>query len=362
MSDWKLVRLYFGQNKVHFGRLGIGIEETSERLSSDSLFSALITAYARLFSSQEVSNLLKLFQTESNPPFRISSTFVYQQLEDKTIDYLPKPLRFPINYPDNDLKISKNYKKLKYLPLDIWHSWYQKHGFISSGDNSDVYELTQTSKRKSHGKLYKAGIFSYGKSFQKTVLPKIGVDRITAATNLYHTGFVQFNCQQQKSGLYFLINFPQPDDKLENNLKAALHLLSETGLGGERSSGAGQFTFDWFNFSQLNKTWQKVLKYSEYTHHTLISLFWDSHINSEFLQNSAYEIKESGGWIAQSNIRRRKVRMFSEGSVFSQKPQGKLADVTPKELKTKNGGYKFHPIYRSGISLSLPIKLPKSNY
>ncbi|MEL7246536.1 MAG: hypothetical protein AAGM40_30055 [Cyanobacteria bacterium J06573_2] len=93
------------------------------------------------------------------------------------------------------------------------------------------------------------------------------------------------------------------------------------------------------------------------SNHTLISLFWDSSITEEFLQNAAYEIQECGGWIAQSNIRRKKLRMFAEGSVFSQQPQGKLVDVTPAELKTTDGEYKFHPIYRSGISLALPIKI-----
>ncbi|MEL7244355.1 MAG: type III-A CRISPR-associated RAMP protein Csm4, partial [Cyanobacteria bacterium J06573_2] len=324
MSEWKLVRLNFGQNKVHFGRLGIGIEETNERLYSDSLFSALITAYARLFPASAVTNLLEKFQTANNPPFRISSTFVYQKLEDTIIDYLPKPLRFPCNYPDEDLQFAKTYKKLKYLPADIWHIWYQKNGFISSENNSDSSELIQQSKNKSSGKLRRAGTFSYGSSFEKMLRPKISVDRITAATNLYHTGFVQFKNQEtQKSGLYFLIQFPQPNEKLESDLKAALHLLAETGLGGERSSGAGQFNFEWFNFSQLNKTWQNILKSPKLTHHTLISLFWDSSITEEFLQNAAYEIQECGGWIAQSNIRRQKLRMFAEGSVFSEQPQGK---------------------------------------
>ena len=358
MSEWKLVRLNFGRNKVHFGRLGIGIEETNERLCSDSLFSALITAYARLFSAQEVSNLLEQFQTPNNPPFRISSTFVYQQLEDKTIDYLPKPLRVPCNYPNQDLQFAKTYKKLKHLPVDIWHTWYQKNGFISSGNDSDSSELIQQAESKSSGKLRQAGMFSYSNSFKTALLPKISIDRITAATNLYHTGFVQFNCQEKrKSGLYFLIQFPQANEKLESDFKAVLHLLAETGLGGERSSGAGQFQFEWLNFSQLSKTWQKVLNSPELTHHTLISLFWDSSITEDFLKDAAYEIQECGGWIAQSNIRRKKVRMFAEGSVFAQKPQGELVDVTPAELIDNAGKPKFHPIYRSGISLALPIKI-----
>ena len=49
--------------------------------------------------------------------------------------------------------------------------------------------------------------------------------------------------------------------------------------------------------------------------------------------------------------------MFVEGSVFSQQPQGELVDVTPAELIDNAGKPKFHPIYRSGISLALPIKI-----
>lgn len=360
MREWKLVRLNFGQNKVHFGRLGIGIEETNERLSSDALFSALITAYARLFSPQAVTNLLEQFREPNNPPFRLSSTFVYQQLEDKIIDYLPKPLQFPYHYPDKDLDFFKTYKKLKYLPIEIWHNWYQKKGFTSSrsDSNSDYSQLVQETEGKSSGKLQQAGVFSYGKSFQKALIPKIAVDRITRATNLYHTGFIQFNCQPQKqSGLYFLIQFSQKNEKLETELKAVLNLLEETGLGGERSSGAGQFKSQWFNLSQLNKTWQNILKSPELTHHTLVSLFWDSSINQDFLQDAVYEIQECGGWIANTNLRRKMVRMFAEGSVFKQLPQGKLADVTPAQLLDNHKKPKFHSIYRSGISLSLPIKL-----
>ena len=72
------------------------------------------------------------------------------------------------------------------------------------------------------------------------------------------------------------------------------------------------------------------------------------------LENSSYELQERGGWITSSasgrQLRRKAVQMFAEGSVFSVQPQGKLANVTPEPFKD-------HNIYRSGISLSLPIKV-----
>jgi CRISPR-associated protein Csm4 len=359
MSHWKLVRLNFGQSSVHFGELGIGIEETNERVRSDTLFSALITAYARLFGANAVGNLLQQFIEQPNkPPFRLSSTFLYQQVGDKTIDYLPKPLQKPNNYPDNDLEFFKTYKKLSYLPVEIWHCWYQGDGFTSSSKNSDCYQLIQETTGKSNGNLREAGVFSYGKGFKKALIPKIGIDRITRATNLYHTGFVQFNCDSTKeSGLYFIIQFPQLNNALETQLKIALTWLGEEGLGGERSSGAGQFKFKWFESSQLSKTWQKVLNFPQQNHHSLISLFWEYPISEILLEDSSYELQKRGGWIYSTSghqLLRKSIQMFTEGSVFKSEPSGKLADVTPDRFKQYRN---WHPIYRSGISLSLPIKL-----
>ena len=361
MSNWKLVKLNFGRNPVHFGRLGIGIEETIERVYSDSLFSAWVSSYARLFGKNKVEELLKDFpkylnqessqvEEKDSIPLKISSTFIYRQIEDKTVYYLPRPIKSPINYPKEDLKFLKTYKKIKYLPLEIWQRWYQGKGF-SDEDGAELNE--RVTDKEAEGELKTAGTFDYSKAFKINKHPKINVDRITAATNLYYTGLVQFQWEQETSGLYFLLNFSQVKSNLEKELEAALNLLGEEGLGGERSSGAGRFKVEWL---ELPETWNKIVKASG-THHTLISLFWDSSITEEFLQHAAYEIQECGGWIAQSNIRRQKLRMFAEGSVFSQQPQGKLVDVTPAELKTTDGEYKFHPIYRSGISLALPIKI-----
>ncbi|MFB2817172.1 type III-A CRISPR-associated RAMP protein Csm4 [Umezakia ovalisporum] len=347
MSVWKLVKLNFGRNLAHFGEVGIGLEQTSDRIRSDSLFSAWVTNYARLFKKQGVEELLQLFPTDKQPqpipPFRISSTFIYRQVGKETIYYLPRPLKFPINYPEEDLAFFKTYKKLNYLPLEIWQKWYQGTGFTTD----DAKELETYTPDKPKGKLATAGTFDYSKAYKIKQLPKIAIDRNTRATNIYHTGFVQFDWQENPAGLYFLLEISPEGEKLAHKLQASLHLLGEEGIGGERSNGAGRFEAHW---SELPEKWQKVVNFHPGTHHTLISLFWDLSITIDFLNKASYEIQERGGWIAQTQLRRQTVRMFSEGSVFSTPPQGKLVDVRPKEF-TKHG------IYRSGISLSLPIKV-----
>ncbi|MFM6118891.1 MAG: type III-A CRISPR-associated RAMP protein Csm4 [Sphaerospermopsis kisseleviana] len=355
MSVWKLVKLNFGNNPAHFGEVGIGMEETSDRIRSDSLFSAWVSNYARMFGKDAVEELLQLFPTAKNPelipPFRISSTFIYREVgKDKsqntqntqnTIYYLPRPLKFPINYPDDDLEFFKTYKKLNYLPLEIWQRWYQGTGF----SKEDHEELKNYHEDKPEGKLAAAETFNYKKACKTHQLPKIGIDRVTTATNLYHTGFVHFASGDNSAGLYCLIELSPKGEKLADKLQAALHFLGEEGIGGERSSGAGRFTAKW---SELPEIWQKVVSFKGGKFHTLISLFWDSHLQPNFLENSSYEIQERGGWIVESQIRRQMVRMFTEGSVFNSALPGKLVNVTPTEFTR-------HQIYRSGISLTLPI-------
>jgi CRISPR-associated protein Csm4 len=302
------------------------MEETSERVRSDTLFSALVISYARL--GKNVDTLLQRFHQETLP-FRLSSSFIYREQDSETTYFLPRPKQPPINYPiGNDLKIAKDYKKLNFLDLETWKSWYQNGGF-----NKDA-KLPEN---------------SYGKCFDIDKQPKIAIDRNTRATNLYHTSFVHYRSKpNDKSGLYFLIKFH--DEILENDLndlKAALELLGEDGIGGERSSGAGQFEPSWHD---LDEQWQKLIKFKGNSQ-SLISLYWDDD-NLISLENSSYELQERGGWITSSskNQRRKKVIMFAEGSVFREVPRGKLANVTPPEFSQ-------HQIYRSGIAVSLPIKI-----
>ena len=374
MSNWKLVRLNFGRSPVHFGELGIGIEETSERVRSDTLFSAWISAYAKLFGGEKVAELLNKFSKQGDDketPVKISSTFIYSYTDedDKTgkgeqyTYYLPRPLKFPPGYPKEDLSFFKAYKKLAYLPLEIWQRWYQGKGFT----DVDRQELEKKIKQnETKGDLEAAKAFEYSKTFKKEKYPKVAIDRVTAATNFYHTGLTQFQYEQnskgvnKQSGLYFLLHFTEVNSELEDSFRAALNLLGEEGLGGERSSGAGRFTVDYWG--NLPEPWKNIKLNNKESYHCLLSLFWNPSIPDKLLKNSSYEIIERGGWIGSHlgrQLRRKKIHMFTEGSVFASETEGSLADVTPSQLIT-NGKYQFHPIYRSGISLSIPINVQEN--
>jgi CRISPR-associated protein Csm4 len=359
VSIWKLVKLNFGRNIAHFGELGIGMEETSERVLSDTLFSAWVSSYAKLLGKDAATNFLKKFNSQPEPPFRLSSTFIYQGTGENTIYYLPRPLKFPPNYPiENDLDFTKAYKPLKYLPLDVWQTWYQGSGF------SDSEELKAKAKNKgeTNGVLNTKGTFKYSEAYKINKVPKIAVDRVTRATNIHHTGFVQYQWKANQkesdgveslSGLYCLVRLSEPD--IENTFFAVLDFLGVEGIGGERSSGAGQFKVEQ---TELTKAWRQIVDFKDTNHHCLISLFWQYPFPKEFLDNASYELQQRGGWLGSPvsdgrQLRRKSVQMFTEGSVFSIVPQGQLADVTPDKPEK----FLDHQVYRSGISLSLPIKV-----
>lgn len=340
MTEWRLIKLDFGRSPAHFGELGIGIEETSERVRSDTLFSAWITGYVRLFGGKAVKELLDKFLAEPEPPFRLSSTFIYRIQNGHETFYLPHPKRFPHKYPvGDDMEFSKEYKKLNYLPLDIWKRWYQsQQGFAKDDLESD-------------------NLASYKDAYKIDKVPKVSIDRTTRATNFYHTGFVQFRWEEKnKSGLYFLLMMPKADPELEADLKAVLKFLGEEGIGGERSSGAGRFEVT--SWENLPKVWKDVVE-APGDMYSLISTFWDSPLDNALLENASYELQERGGWITSPSSgrkkRRKSVQMFIEGSVFPVIPQGKLADVTPDGFDNPHQG--GHRVYRSGIALSLPLTI-----
>ena len=111
-------------------------------------------------------------------------------------------------------------------------------------------------------------------------------------------------------------------------------------------------------WDELSSDWQDVVNFSGSEYHCLLSLFWRESVEDTFLKDSSYELIERGGWIGSPfsgrQLRRKKVYMFAEGSVFKMPPVGQLAVVTPD-------GFNKHPIYRSGISLSIPIKVKAEN-
>ena len=346
MGELRIVKLRF-RAPLHLGSdiPGIGIEESLKMAHSDTLFSCLINAYAELHSEnpKAVDKLLAPFH-EGNPPFRISSAFPFQRLDSDIRYYLPKPLVDPLAFydPRSGRDIKKNYSKairnLPFVRIERFKGYWLGEGIYTDINEKDLERANQ----------------EIHNLFVQTIRPQHTRDRLTDATTIYHTGLVYFS---PNSGLYFLIEINDTSILSWDELRAVLDLAGTNGLGGRRSHGNGAFEVTDETIEPLDEMWQDLFNQQQDGFLNL-SLYLPE--TSGCLDPVAYQLVPRRGWCYSSTVttqvKRKTVTMFGEGSVFRNEPKGSLADVTPP-----NNAFTAHNLYRYGIPISLPIKFKNEN-
>ena len=182
-------------------------------------------------------------------------------------------------------------------------------------------------------------VWKSGKETREARPPRVTVDRITSQTMIYFCGRVSFadNC-----GLYFWADIR--DNKYKAHLDKALDFLSDEGLGGERSIGHGQFTFqcnrdELPTFSSSNTNQTRYLTLALY-HPTENEVCRDGILNG-----AAYELMERGGWIYSpdgKSQRRKRIKVLKEGALCNKPITGDIVSVEPPDFP--------HPVYRYGLA------------
>ena len=346
MGELRIVKLRF-RSPLHLGPdvPGIGIEDSLSIAHSDTVFSCLINAYAELHSGdpKAVDKLLAPFH-EGKPPFCISSAFPFQKRENDVRYYLPKPLVDPIVFydPRSGQDARKSYSKL-IRNLPFVHIERFKGYWLGEGTHTNIT-----------GRDLEVANQEIRSLFVSTIRPQHIRDRLTDATTIYHTGLVYFS---SNSGLYFLIEINDTSILSWDELRAALDLAGTNGLGGRRSHGNGAFDVTDDMVETLDQAWQDLFNQQQ-NGFVNLSLYLPE--TSDCLDPVAYQLVPRRGWcyssVAPTQIKRKAVTMFGEGSVFRNEPKGTLADVTPP-----NNAFIAHSLYRYGIPISLPIKLENEN-
>lgn len=323
-----LAKLHFN-SAVHFGESGIGLEESRHWLHSDTLFSALINAASLWYDSDTIAAWMKQF-TSDTPPFRLSSAFLFA---GKTY-YLPKPLLpSPVLRQQTQFgaEHGKELKKLSFLPLELFSKWQHNQPF----DQQDLDSLLQVRQE-------------YDQAFTYSIVPRIALDRSTAASEIYHCGLVRFH---EDAGLFCLL---EVEETMESDLFTFFQILGEQGLGGERTYGYGRFTV---NFEALEASFENLFEeHQNAKSFTTLSLLLPELEKGASLQEKfiAYGLQERKGWVSSTTssrqAKRQNVWMLSEGSVYKQPLNGKVVDVTPQIWKTQP-----HRVYRYGLPFNVPL-------
>jgi CRISPR-associated protein Csm4 len=283
---------------LHIGKEGLGMEESFVSIHSDTLYSAIYSAWQ------------ELFPFEGELPFKISSAYPYIE----NTFFFPKPSLPAPGFEDAEKRdtYAKDVKKTPFVDMDTFQSWI----------NARIIDFE---RMKENNRRLKSAIAN-------TVRPRVALDRISSASSLYFIGEVLFD-KKRDCGLYFLV-----DSNLENweKLQRVMLHLGETGIGGERSSGYGRFTPSYVDTFPLPtaETGDKYLT---------LSLLLPSG-KEEAQQAYSYRIIKRGGW--SKDTLHKQVYMFTEGSVFSAPVEGKtviVADVG-------------HPVYRYGRSFMVKAR------
>ena len=322
MSLW-CVRLLF-TDRVHFGRLGVGLESVEETLHADSLYSALCHAWSARFGADDLTALIKRFQQE--PPFFFSSAFPF--LDDTF--FLPKPMTPPPGFEHTEVRLEhgKEVKKADYLAREHFVVWIQGRPF-------PFEEIKETAKLLQ-------GVYA------KDLIPRVALGRENNRSEIFHVGVLRFS---NDAGLYFLVRFA--DEAFVPQFRAALSLLGEMGLGGERAYGLGRFTA---HIEQADSSWDFLEKEAG---SRVISLapFCPPVSDLDLVDETcSYGLIERKGWIhspfTYQQLKRKTMVMFTVGSVFARPLRGQLLDITPAVWDVASS----HPIYRFALPFFVPAR------
>ena len=221
------------------------------------------------------------------------------------------------------LKHNKKLKKIQWLSMALWK-------LVANG-----YPLNDADKLNLQGGLamLKTEPLPDGPFEFVEERPRLAMDRASnshADELLFHFSRVWLH---PKAGLYFLAQFE--DDSARANFEAALRLLGDEGIGADRTNGNG-----WFSFERMASLDLKPANGKQAMALSLVNPAPTDCQPDDWLEGSAYKLISRGGWIGGTGLRKQRLRMFTEGSVFKSALQGQVVEVSPEHSP--------HPVYRDG--------------
>ncbi|MEM7128528.1 MAG: type III-A CRISPR-associated RAMP protein Csm4 [Chloroflexota bacterium] len=375
----------------HFGKRGVGLNETEIAMPADGFFSALCNGIHELEGRKAVKRFLEQFPTadqpERLPPLRITSLMPYMSNQRKSVGngeltaaqinslqsgetgseeaytyLLPMPLmHIPIS--GNAIANRKRIKSIQWVSRSVFEhlisgqtvdgnkslledAHNEKEAGPRTVENGNVW-LTEAEYAQTEGRMTRLWAVS--------IRPRVAVDRVTSASAVYSSGSVRF---QEGCGLYFYIQWePSADIDLRHSILTAIAYLGDAGIGGERTYGYGHFTphFEHYDSSPIQQpaTANYVTTLAPFLPQTRERVMFQD-------EQSRYEIILRRGWLTlpgYNNLRRPTVRMVDSGAILARanvaQPTGYLADATPAKLIDSE-----YTIHRYGICWSIPIVLP----
>lgn len=350
------------RSPFHFGERGVGIEEASLVLHSDTLFSALCLTLREL--GQDLDKFLGQFPRLTSkgleggpPPLRLSSAYPYAG----SVLFFPRPmLRLNLDR-DDAFRLRKRLKWIRFVSKPILEAILSyepirdllldakdevRKDVLLQGDRvwvtPDEFQGLGAFEDKRSGKI---------RLWEEGTVPHVRVDRVTNRSEVYSAGRVRF---ASGAGLFFLAEFGPKADR--ERFELAMRVLGDSGVGGERSSGHGQFSLECLPPLELREP-------QDADGYATLSLYWPQRqeVEDGILNDAHYSIVNRRGWVASPdamNLRQLGVRMLAEGSVFSKRTEGALANVRPLDDPSLPQNVP-HDVWRYGLAFPVRCRLAK---
>lgn len=343
---------------LHVGRHGIGQEAALAHVPADTLFAALVAVRAQM--GADAGAWAERFAHD--PPFRLTSAFPFAG----GVRFFPRPVRPPSSVQGSAFA-PKQWRKIRFVsqgvlehlrkgsvPAEMWPKPPEekpKEGLTLQGGalwltQSEIAKLPEELRTKTtNGKRepLSAEALQRQKVWGEDKVPRVTVDRLTNASQIYHTGRIVF---APGCGLWFGVHSSSAEGSAFDELEELLRALGDAGLGAERSAGYGAFTPTRAELLQLPEASDDGLM-------LLLSRFYprdEDDAGALTQENTAYDLVYVAGRVRAPGVadqRRRGARLAAEGSLIGGRATGGLADVKPEV------GSFPHKVYRYGLALGV---------
>lgn len=336
--------------KFHFGDYKGGLQEY---FGSDQLFSAIINNLALFADENIITSIIDLFKEGE---IKISSLFygidICSEKDERirSIYFLPKP-QGNISSSGNEIDIreKKKNKNIRYLSLAVYRkllaSW-DKVSHIFKHDLSD-YKLVGNRFLCSEEEIdiLSEKRLSNLKFMNYNSAPGVVVNRLNSSSdNFFYRQFLEFRYTSIADYIIKPFMYVLVDGKLNSELRTAIQLITDQGLGGLRSQGMGFFN----GLEEEELTELDIFNKGDY----YINLSSVYPAREELAGVINYQLRKKNGYLFSGGgqpFRKQTVRLITEGSIFSNPLKGKMIDVTPLSFKD-------HPVYLNGKSFLLGFK------
>ena len=381
MPHLQPISLRFPQG-LHLGTRAVNLEEAGVQLPSDTLFSALVDIWSRTGGNPQA--WIEPFKND-DPPFLLTSAFPFA----RDVRFFPAPVDLGLLIPANGsgATADKSLKRVRFLSEGLLRRVLSGQGlpeFLPEPDEQpikrsddqyairlqdgalcllkeEVCQLPCSLRLNAQGGKRPLRLLNRQDVWQTERTPRVTVDRINSASNIFHVGRTRF---ASGCGLWFGIQWRQVDMPVADQsglsyreaLQRTLALLGEEGIGGQRSAGYGAFAPTWGEEIHLRDPFHGRIAW-------LLSRYLPAPAELPACLNNdgaAYQLVRIGGWaraLHGPDQRRKQINFLTEGSLIAWPDStvvGKIENLRP-EYPARDGDFP-HPAWRSGLALAVGLK------